>query len=242
MRAAGVHDCHRRLWDGESPECSEGIGARRAAAEISRDPDRLAQADKIVLPGVGAFRDAMCELQRHGLGRAAAGSDRRATSRCSGSAWDCSCCSTSATKGKPAAGWASFPAKVVRFDLPRAVTRCRTWDGTTVTMRRRAPILEGLQDGDYFYFVHSYYVVPKRSGRGGTGDRLRRAVLLDDLARQSLRHAVSPGEEPGRGIACAGELCAPVSGRRARGGPSMGAIARPGWVVAMVLACGVCHT
>ena len=30
-----------------------------------------------------------------------------------------------------------------------------------VTIRRRARILEGLPEGDYFYFVHSYYVVPK---------------------------------------------------------------------------------
>jgi glutamine amidotransferase len=29
-------------------------------------------------------------------------------------------------------------------------------------LRRRPPVLEGIQDGDYFYFVHSYYVVPRQ--------------------------------------------------------------------------------
>src|SRR5437762_13282901 len=34
-----------------------------AAAEISGDPSRLAEADKLVLPGVGAFRDAIARLR-----------------------------------------------------------------------------------------------------------------------------------------------------------------------------------
>jgi glutamine amidotransferase len=29
-----------------------------------------------------------------------------------------------------------------------------------VQVRRRAPILAGIEDGEYFYFVHSYYVAP----------------------------------------------------------------------------------
>ncbi|MFM7072488.1 MAG: imidazole glycerol phosphate synthase subunit HisH, partial [Planctomycetota bacterium] len=37
------------------------------AAEITSDPARLAAADKVVLPGVGAFGDAMAELRNRGL-------------------------------------------------------------------------------------------------------------------------------------------------------------------------------
>ena len=37
------------------------------AAEISGDPERLARADKLVLPGVGAFRDAIARLRESGL-------------------------------------------------------------------------------------------------------------------------------------------------------------------------------
>src|SRR5262245_35801287 len=33
------------------------------AAEVSGDPDRIAAADKVVLPGVGAFRDAIARLR-----------------------------------------------------------------------------------------------------------------------------------------------------------------------------------
>src|SRR5258707_9616270 len=38
-----------------------------ATAEISGDPNRVAEADKLVLPGVGAFRDAIARLHESGL-------------------------------------------------------------------------------------------------------------------------------------------------------------------------------
>ena len=37
------------------------------AAEITGDPNRVAEADKLVLPGVGAFRDAIARLHEAGL-------------------------------------------------------------------------------------------------------------------------------------------------------------------------------
>src|SRR5258707_11866199 len=37
------------------------------AADISSDPNRVAEAKKIVLPGVGAFRDAIARLNESGL-------------------------------------------------------------------------------------------------------------------------------------------------------------------------------
>src|SRR4029077_12374384 len=37
------------------------------AADISSDPNRLAEADKLILPGVGAFRDAIARLREAGL-------------------------------------------------------------------------------------------------------------------------------------------------------------------------------
>jgi glutamine amidotransferase len=31
----------------------------------------------------------------------------------------------------------------------------------TITLRRKVPIFNGIEDGSFFYFVHSYYVVPE---------------------------------------------------------------------------------
>ena len=45
----------------------EAVGHR---AEVTCDPDLVRQADKVILPGVGAFADAAEELRRTGLGEA----------------------------------------------------------------------------------------------------------------------------------------------------------------------------
>ncbi len=36
--------------------------------------------------------------------------------------------------------------------------RCRTWDGINSWTRREDPLLEGIEPGEYFYFVHGYAV------------------------------------------------------------------------------------
>jgi glutamine amidotransferase len=129
-----------------------------AVAEISRDPAELAKADKIVLPGVGAFRDAMAELQRCQLVEpllAAIRDDKPFLGICLGLQllFDVS------YEGEECRGLGVIPGKVVRFDLPRNFKVPHMgWNQAIV--RRPAPLLEGVQDGDYFYFVHSYYVVP----------------------------------------------------------------------------------
>ena len=49
--------------------------------------------------------------------------------------------------------------EVVRFELPAEFSVPHMgWN--QVTLPRRSPIFEGIEDGAYFYFVHSYYVVP----------------------------------------------------------------------------------
>src|SRR5262245_28148070 len=48
----------------------KAIEAVGSPAEITPDPERVRRASKVVLPGVGAFADAMAELRRTGLGEA----------------------------------------------------------------------------------------------------------------------------------------------------------------------------
>src|SRR6516165_1226522 len=48
----------------------KAIEAVGSSAEITSDPERVRQASKVILPGVGAFADAMAELTRTGLGDA----------------------------------------------------------------------------------------------------------------------------------------------------------------------------
>jgi glutamine amidotransferase len=58
-------------------------------------------------------------------------------------------------------GLGVLSGEVVRFELPAEYTVPHMgWNQAWI--RRRAPILEGIEEGAYFYFVHSYYVVPKQ--------------------------------------------------------------------------------
>ena len=53
--------------------------------------------------------------------------------------------------------------EVVRFELPAEYSVPHMgWNQLSIA--RRAPILEGIDEGTYFYFVHSYYVVPRDPG------------------------------------------------------------------------------
>ncbi len=85
----------------------EAVGARPA---VTADPDVVRRADKLVLPGVGAFGAGMAALRARGLD--AARSRRSGRARCCwASAWACSSCSTRATRWGGTPGWASCPAR-----------------------------------------------------------------------------------------------------------------------------------
>lgn len=139
-------------------------GFQRAGHEavITSDPDQVAAADKVVLPGVGAFQDAMAELHRHGLVspvRDAIQVGKPFLGICLGlqMLFDVS------FEGGEHAGLGILPGKVVRFELP-AGHKIPHMGWNQLSIRRRAPVLDGIDEGSYFYFVHSYYVVPEDLG------------------------------------------------------------------------------
>ena len=56
-------------------------------------------------------------------------------------------------------GLGVIPGKVVRFDVASQYKVPHMgWNQAEII--RRAPILDGIEDKTYFYFVHSYYVAP----------------------------------------------------------------------------------
>ena len=169
---------------------------KRSATQaiVTNDPAQLAAAEKVVLPGVGAFEDAIAELRRRDLVEpilAAIDSGKPFLGICLGlqMLFD-----VSYENGRHE-GLGVLPGEVVRFELPPEYTVPHMgWNQLAV--RRRPPILEGIADGAYVYFVHSYYVVPKDAGVIATETDYGRPVLFDDLAGQSLRDPVPPGKEP----------------------------------------------
>ncbi len=128
------------------------------AATITDDPQKIAAADKLVLPGVGAFGDAMRELRNRDLIqpiRDFIAKGRPFLGICLG----LQLLFDESDEGGTQAGLAVIPGRVVRFDLPRPY-KVPHMGWNQIRVRRRPPLLDGVAEDAYFYFVHSYYVVP----------------------------------------------------------------------------------
>jgi imidazole glycerol-phosphate synthase subunit HisH len=129
------------------------------SSTITSDPAELERADKVVLPGVGAFGDAMAELRRRSLVdpiRQAVASGKPFLGICLGLQllFDCG------YEGQRHEGLGILAGEVVRFELP-VEYKVPHMGWNQLCVRRSAPLLAGVSEGAYCYFVHSYYVVPR---------------------------------------------------------------------------------
>src|SRR5438132_1189025 len=134
----------------------EKVGER---ATITSDPAELAAADKIVLPGVGAFGDAMAELRRRELVqpiRDSIASGKPFLGICLG----LQLLFDVGYENGEYEGLGILRGKCVRFDLPHEFKVPHMgWNRGII--KQKVPILKDTGDGTFFYFVHSYYAVPE---------------------------------------------------------------------------------
>lgn len=129
------------------------------AALVTSDAAEIKAASKVVLPGVGAFGDAMQELRRRQLIepiREAISAGKPFLGICLG----LQLLFETGLEGGRHEGLGVLSGEVVRFDLP-AEYKVPHMGWNQLEMVRPAPILRGLASGTHVYFVHSYYVVPR---------------------------------------------------------------------------------
>ncbi len=131
-----------------------------ADAVISGDPEVIAKSERVVLPGVGAFGDAMAELCSRDL--VASICDFVLTGRpFLGVCLGLQLLFDSSDEGGSHEGLGLIPGKVLRFDrLPREL-KVPHMGWNTVRAVRDSQALAGVQDESHFYFVHSHYVSPE---------------------------------------------------------------------------------
>ena len=128
-------------------------------AQIVSDPQQLEQATKIVLPGVGAFGDAIQELTERGFVEPLLKwleQDRPFLGICLG----LQLLFERSFEGGEHRGLGVLAGEVRRFDVP-APLKVPHMGWNELQLKKPAPILEGVNAGDHLYFVHSYYVAPK---------------------------------------------------------------------------------
>jgi glutamine amidotransferase len=129
--------------------------AAEAPAVITSDAGAIREAERIVLPGVGAFGECVRRLRESGLDGLvleAAGLNKPVLGLCVG-------LQLMFDEGHEFGihkGLGLMRGRVVRF--PRAGPRVPQIGWNQIEDLGPHPLLEGLAEGAYFYFVHSYYV------------------------------------------------------------------------------------
>jgi imidazole glycerol-phosphate synthase subunit HisH len=136
----------------------ESVGHRAA---VTRDPKLIADASHVVLPGVGAFGDCMRNLERYGLVEPVLGA-LRAGKPFLGICLGFQLLFSESEEFGTHRGLGVIPGRVVRFTSGGSATPMKVphmgWN--SIAIRKRSPLLDGVPDGAFMYFVHSYYVVP----------------------------------------------------------------------------------
>ncbi len=124
---------------------------------VTGDPDALRQADRLILPGVGAFGDAAERLRRTGLGeavRAEAGRGKPVLGICLGM----QLLMSRSTEFGDHAGLDLIPGVVRALSEtvdPALKIPHIGWNALTLT--RPSALFRDVRDGDSVYFVHSFH-------------------------------------------------------------------------------------
>ena len=127
------------------------------APVLTRDPDVVRRADRVVVPGQGAFADCMAAMQRSGLGEAVR-EVVRAGKPYLGICLGLQILFEDSEEHGPVAGLGILPGRVVRLPAGRLKVPHIGWN--QVRGHGEEPLLRGIPREAHFYFIHSYVAVP----------------------------------------------------------------------------------
>jgi len=130
-------------------------------AEVTREVSKIASARGVVLPGVGAFQACMENLRRFELIepiRRVVREEKPFLGICLGF----QLLFAESEEFGLQRGLDLFPGRVVGFHAGNGL-KVPHMGWNRIEKKQDTPFLDGLSNGDYVYFVHSFYVVPADS-------------------------------------------------------------------------------
>jgi glutamine amidotransferase len=151
---------------------------------VTRDAEVVRRADKVVVPGQGAFGMFMRGLAERGLGdvlRGAIASGRPYLGICLGM----QVLFDESEEQGPCPGLGVLPGRVVRMHPADRRLKVPHIGWNQVGVRRPDPLLAGVAEGAYVYFDHSYHAVPADPSVIALdtehGERMTAAVRRDNI-------------------------------------------------------------
>ncbi len=130
-------------------------------AKLTRSKKEIEKASAIVLPGVGAFKDCMENLEKYGLIEPLLRSIQKGKPYL-GICLGLQILYSESEEFGSHKGLDLVKGKVVKFKAdPEHKVPHMGWN--TIEKEKEVPMLQGLESGDFFYFVHSYYVIPEEA-------------------------------------------------------------------------------
>lgn len=131
-----------------------------AVTTVTNDPDALITCDKVVLPGVGAFDDAMQELKKRGL-IAAINACIKSKKPFLGICLGMQLLFEASEEARVSKGLGILKGKVKKFERKKSLKVPHMGWNQLKLNNNSCPLLNGIADNSYVYFCHSYYPFPK---------------------------------------------------------------------------------
>jgi glutamine amidotransferase len=130
-------------------------------ARLTRNKNEIGRASAIVLPGVGAFKDCVENLEKYGLVEPLLRSIEKGKPYL-GICLGLQILFSESEEFGSHKGLDLIKGKVVRF-VPDPEHKVPHMGWNTIEKEKEGPMLQGIERGDFFYFVHSYYVIPDKT-------------------------------------------------------------------------------